>query len=101
MRYKIMLDNIMRCRVKLTAMEVPGMPRSPIKKSSERATLKVPEVSKILGCGDQSVRELIARGVIPHLKFGRNLVIPKHAFFQWAGVCWRITLSKGNGAALF
>jgi excisionase family DNA binding protein len=67
----------------LTAMEVPGMPRGRIKKSSERATLKVPEAAKILGCGHQSVRELIAKGTIPHLRFGRNIVIPKHSFLQW------------------
>jgi excisionase family DNA binding protein len=64
-------------------MEVSGMPRGQRKKSKDCATLKVPNVAGILNCGEESVRKLIRKGVIPHLRFGRNIVIPKHAFFQW------------------
>jgi excisionase family DNA binding protein len=72
------------------------MPRGRRKKSKECATFKVPQMAGILNCGEDSVRKLIAKGTIPHLRFGRNIVVPKHAFFQWL----ESVGAKENGNAL-
>jgi excisionase family DNA binding protein len=53
------------------------------KKSEQRITLKVPEAALIAGCGERSIRDGISAGAIPHLRFGRNIVIPKAAFLRW------------------
>jgi excisionase family DNA binding protein len=49
----------------------------------ERGTWKVPEAAEYAGCGERSIRKGIAAGMIPHLKFGRNILIPKSAFLRW------------------
>ena len=49
----------------------------------ERATWKVSEAAAVAGCGDRSIRRGIAAGIIPHLRFGRNILIPKAAFLRW------------------
>jgi excisionase family DNA binding protein len=46
-------------------------------------TMKIPETARVAGCGQQAIRKGIAAGVIPHLKFGRNIVIPKQAFLRF------------------
>jgi excisionase family DNA binding protein len=48
-----------------------------------RVTLKVPEAAQILGTGNRAVRNLIKANVIPHLKCGRNIIIPRSAFLRW------------------
>jgi hypothetical protein len=52
------------------------------KKNEIRVTLKVPEAALLAGCGERSIRDGI-NGAIPHLRFGRNIVIPKAAFLRW------------------
>lgn len=47
-----------------------------------RITLKVSEAADLAGCGERSIRNGIAAGIIPHIKFGRNIVIPKTAFLR-------------------
>lgn len=68
----------MRLQVMLCQVRNPNMP-----KTDEKLTLKVPEAAKLAGCGDRSIRNAIAEGAIPHLKFGRNIVIPRSAFLRW------------------
>jgi len=46
-------------------------------------TMKIPEAARVAGCGQRAIRNEIAAGVIPHLKFGRNIVIPKQAFLRF------------------
>lgn len=46
-------------------------------------TLKVPEAAQIAGCGERAIRNGIDDGSIPHLRFGRNIVIPRSAFIRW------------------
>lgn len=58
------------------------MPRRQ-KKNEIRVTIKVPEAAKLAGSGERSIRDLIAAGKIPHLRFGRNILIPKAAFLRW------------------
>jgi len=56
--------------------------RSPIDHQA-RATIKVAEAAAIAGCGERAIREGIRSGKIPHLKTGRNILIPRFAFLKW------------------
>jgi excisionase family DNA binding protein len=53
------------------------------KPTAERVTLQVPEVAKLLGTGQRSVRRKIDEGIIPHIKFGRKILVPKVALQRW------------------
>jgi excisionase family DNA binding protein len=53
------------------------------RRRKSRITIKVPEAASIAGAGERSIRDLIAAGKIPHIRFGRNIVIPKAAFLRW------------------
>jgi excisionase family DNA binding protein len=75
-----------------TAKEI--LMRRKITADAERATFKVPEAARVAGCGDRAIRNGIADGRIPHLKFGRNILIPKAAFFRWLDSCGQ----TGEGA---
>jgi excisionase family DNA binding protein len=52
-----------------------------------RAVYKVPEAAKVAGCGERAIRNGIADGNIPHVRFGRNIVIPKTSFHKWLDSC--------------
>lgn len=54
-----------------------------VKTDSTRATMKVAEAARIAGCGERAIRNGISEGRIPHLRFGRNIVIPRSAFLRW------------------
>ena len=41
----------------------------------ERATYKVVEAARVAGVGGAAIRRGIAEGSIPHIKFGRNILI--------------------------
>ena len=49
---------------------------------SHRLTFSVEEVSQLLGVSKSAVYEAIARGDIPALRFGRRIVIVRHALDQ-------------------
>lgn len=49
----------------------------------ERLTLKVGEVAALLGIGREKTRLLCNAGVIPTLRLGRRLVIPRARFLRW------------------
>ena len=55
----------------------------------KRATYKVPEAAQVAGTGPKAIRDGIASGAIPHIKFGRNILIPKTAFHRWLDSCGR------------
>jgi excisionase family DNA binding protein len=57
------------------------------KADGNRVTWKVPEAARVAGCGDRAIRNGIANGTIPHVKFGRNIVIPRVAFLRWLEAC--------------
>jgi excisionase family DNA binding protein len=57
------------------------------KNESETATFKVPEAAKYAGCGSSAIRRGIREGRIPHIRFGRNIFIPKIAFARWLENC--------------
>jgi excisionase family DNA binding protein len=49
----------------------------------ERLTLRVQEAAGLLGIGREKTRLLCRDGVIPSLRLGRRLLIPKTQFFRW------------------
>jgi len=57
------------------------------KDDQARATLKIPEAAKIAGVGTRSIYKGIAAGQIPHLRFGRNILIPRTTFLRWLDSC--------------
>lgn len=52
-------------------------------RASDRLTLKVDEAAELLGIGREKTRLLCVSGVIPSLRLGRRLVIPKARFMRW------------------
>jgi excisionase family DNA binding protein len=55
--------------------------------NSQRQTYKVPEAAKVAGVGECAIRKGVAAGTIPHIRFGRNILIPKTAFLRWLDSC--------------
>jgi excisionase family DNA binding protein len=49
----------------------------------ERLTLKLEEAAALLGIGREKTRLLCVSGVIPSLRLGRRLIIPKGRFQKW------------------
>lgn len=53
------------------------------KAEEQRATYRIREAARVAGCGDKAMRDAVNSGRIPHLRFGRNIVIPRSAFMKW------------------
>jgi excisionase family DNA binding protein len=68
------------------------MPQAKTENAS--ATLKVLEAAQIAGCGERAIRNGVADGSIPHLRFGRNIRIPRSAFLRWIDNAGRTTTTK-------
>lgn len=51
------------------------------------ATYRVPEAARVAGVGGLAIRSGIKNGRIPHIRFGRNILIPKAAFHRWLDSC--------------
>lgn len=49
----------------------------------ERLTLNIEEAAALLGIGREKTRLLCNAGVIPSLRLGRRLIIPKSRFMRW------------------
>jgi len=58
--------------------------------TQERATYKVGEAARVAGVGDAAIRRGIAEGSIPHIRFGRNVLIPRTAFMRWIDSCGEV-----------
>lgn len=52
-----------------------------------RATLKIHEAAQIAGVGTRAIYVGVKTGKIPHLMFGRNILIPRTAFLRWLDSC--------------
>jgi len=50
-------------------------------------TYKVDEAARVARVGTAAIRRGIAAGRIPHIRFGRNILIPKSAFHRWLDSC--------------
>ncbi len=48
----------------------------------ERLTLTIPEAAKVLGISRGSAYALVNQGVIPVLRLGRRLVVPRAALLR-------------------
>ena len=51
----------------------------------DRLTLTVEEVAQVLGLSRSATYEAIARGEIPSLRFGRRIVVTRHALHRLLG----------------
>ena len=51
--------------------------------SMDSAVFKVPEAARIARVGPKAIRDGIRKNIIPHVYFGRNVVIPRIAFLNW------------------
>lgn len=63
------------------------MKKSKLSNVEDRATYKTWEAAVMAGCGDRSIRTLVAKGIVPSIRFGRHVVIPKQAFMRWLDSC--------------
>jgi excisionase family DNA binding protein len=53
----------------------------------QAATYKVAEAARVARVGTAAIRKGIHSGKIPHMRFGRNILIPKVAFHRWLNSC--------------
>lgn len=49
----------------------------------EKATLSVEETAKYLGIGRNKAYELVGSGIIPHIKLGNRLRVPRKILESW------------------
>jgi excisionase family DNA binding protein len=68
-------------------IETPKHRSRTIPDGPSAATYKVPEAARIARVGSQAIRKGIKAGRIPHVKFGRSILIPKSAFLRWLDQC--------------
>jgi excisionase family DNA binding protein len=50
---------------------------------SDRLALSVAEAANELGCSERTVRSMVSRNEIPHVRLGRRVVLPTHLLRQW------------------
>jgi excisionase family DNA binding protein len=60
----------------------PGLHSIPAWLDSERLVLSVSEVGELLGLSRAFAYELVARGELPVIRFGRRIVVPKAALLE-------------------
>ena len=48
-----------------------------------RPTMDVAEAAALLGVSPWLVLQQIAKGILPHKRFGRRIIIPRAAFLTW------------------
>jgi excisionase family DNA binding protein len=51
--------------------------------SEQAAWISVKEIAELCHLGQVTIRRLIAENVIPHIRVGRKILIPRAAFFRW------------------
>ncbi len=49
----------------------------------EKLTMSIPEAAALLGCSRNHAYKMVHEGVIPTIKIGRKLVVPKERFLKW------------------
>jgi excisionase family DNA binding protein len=57
------------------------------RRENEVATLKVPEAARIARVGTAAIYKGVKEGTIPHLPFGRTIIIPRAAFMRFLESC--------------
>ena len=71
---------VVRRRPKAVPSEVI---QQPIQPSSEKRLLCVRDAAAYLSCSVWSVRDLISRGVIPHIQIGKRYLIDRVDLDRW------------------
>ena len=56
---------------------------SPSITTTPRPTMDVAEAALLLGVSPWLVLQQIAKGNLPHKRFGRRILIPRRAFLAW------------------
>jgi excisionase family DNA binding protein len=59
------------------------MNETPITPMPDREYFFVPEAARIMGVSPQLVYAMCEQGIIPNVKFGRLVRIPKKEFYEW------------------
>jgi excisionase family DNA binding protein len=52
-------------------------------RQNERVSLTVREAARISGFGIQAMYRGVRDGIVPHIKLGRRIVIPRAALNRW------------------
>ena len=63
----------------------PQIDRGPATLRSDRLVLSVAEAGELLGLSRAFAYELVARGELPVVRFGRRIVVPKAALLELLG----------------
>jgi excisionase family DNA binding protein len=63
----------------------PGNHHIPAMLASDRLVLSVTEAGELLGLSRAFAYELVARGELPVIRFGRRIVVPKAALLELLG----------------
>lgn len=64
-----------------------------ISKASDReepAVYKIRQPAKVAQVGTAAICRGVAEGRIPHLRFGKTIVIPRTAFLDWLNNCGKV-----------
>ncbi len=51
--------------------------------SQEPLLFTVPEAASILRISRNSAYELLRQNILPHIRLGRRILVPRHALEQW------------------
>jgi excisionase family DNA binding protein len=49
----------------------------------KKLTLTVKEAAEMLGISEYLAYEAVNKGIIPHIRIGRRIIIPYHNFEKW------------------
>lgn len=53
----------------------------------DRRSYTVPEAATVAGTGTAAIYKAITDGRIPHIRMGKKIIIPRHAFHVWLDSC--------------
>jgi excisionase family DNA binding protein len=56
----------------------------------EPAVYKIRQAAKVAQVGTAAIYRGVAEGRIPHLRFGKTIVIPRTAFLDWLNNCGKV-----------
>ena len=64
--------------------------RTMLKQNVSLATYNVAEAAQVAGTGTRAIRDGVASGKIPSIKFGRLIKIPKAPFHRFLDSCGKV-----------
>ena len=66
----------------MKANPLPGG-KSPQSAANARLLMTIPEAAQVLAIGTTLAYELVGRGVLPHVRLGRAIRVPRGALEAW------------------